>query len=189
MIKVNLLRPHTGPKRGPALPKKPAPRATLFLLAAMILPVAGVSAWWYGLSSEIGRLNSRRDELRVENQRLQALKKQLDEYEKKKQERQSRIDIIEKLKSNQTGPVLLMNHVIHSIPTSAALWLTDLEQKGDRVKITGFTVRGESVPDFMSNLAESGFFRSVDLELYEDQEKEAAKFRLVCVTAQRTPTE
>jgi len=51
-------------------------------------------------------------------------------------------------------------------------------------------VRGEAVPDFMSNLAATGFFRTVDLELYEDQQKgEAAKFVLVCITNTKAPTE
>jgi Tfp pilus assembly protein PilN len=144
---------------------------------------------WYYLHSQIGNLTGSRDKLRVENTRLQELRKQIDEYEKMKRERQSRIDIIEQLKVNQTGPVLLLNHVIQSIPTNAALWLTSLDQKGDQIRISGFTLRGESIPDFMSNLSATGFFRTVDLELYEDQLKEAAKFTLLCVSERKTRTE
>ncbi len=41
----------------------------------------------------------------------------------------------------------------------------------------------------MSSLATSGYFKSVDLENIEE-EKEAAKFSLVCVSTERkTPTE
>ncbi|MBM3791329.1 MAG: hypothetical protein FJW35_13420 [Acidobacteria bacterium] len=189
MIKVNLLKTHTGPKSSPALPKKPAPYAALALLVIILLPVAGLAAWWFTLNGQIGSLTSHRDELRVENQRLEALKKQLDEYEKKKKERQSRIQVIERLKTNQTGPVLLLSHVIHSIPVNSVLWLTELEQQGDRIRIEGQTTRGESIPDFMSGLTATGFFKTVDLELYEDQDKGAAKFRLVCMTANRAPSE
>jgi Tfp pilus assembly protein PilN len=192
MIKVNLLRPQTAAKRGgPTLPKKPLPRTALILLAVILLPVAGVAAYWFSLNGQIGNLTIRRDALREENRRLQDLKKQLAEYEKKKQERQSRIQVIERLRENQTGPVLLLNHVIHSIPANAIMWLTDLDQKGERVQITGYTVYGESVPDFMNNLATSGFFKTVDLEIYEDQQKDkqAAKFVLVCMTNLRPPTE
>jgi len=194
MIKVNLLRAQAGAKRGPALPKKSLPRAAPILLAVILLPIAGLTGWWFSLKSEIGTLNIRRDELKAENQRLQALKKQLAQYEKMKQERESRINIIETLRKNQTGPVLLLNAVIQSLPTNATVWLTNLEQKGDRIQITGFTVRGESVPDFMSNLAATGHFRTVDLELYEDQLKDketnaAARFRLVCMTFLKSPGE
>jgi Tfp pilus assembly protein PilN len=192
MIKVNLLRGQTAPKRGgPALPKKPFSRTPLLFLAAIALPLAGVAAYWYSLKGEVATLTTRRDQLRTQSRRLEDLKKQLAEFEKKKLERQNRIQVIEQLKENQTGPVLLLSHVIQSIPTDATLWLTNLDQKGERVQITGFTRRGESIPDFMSNLAGSGYFRTVDLELYEDQQrdKQAAKFVLVCTTNFKAPTE
>lgn len=192
MIKVNLLRTLTAAKRsGPALPKKPLPRTALILPLVVLLPAAGVGAYWYMVSRQVDDLTARRNQLRIENQRLQDLKKQLAEFEAKKQERQSRIRVIEQLRQNQTGPVLLLNHVIHSIPEKSVMWLTDLEQKGERVQITGYTVYGDSLPDFMSNLAAGGFFRTVDLEIYEDQQKEkqAARFVLVCTTNLKAPTE
>jgi Tfp pilus assembly protein PilN len=82
-----------------------------------------------------------------------------------------------------------LNHIVHSIPTGSALWLTSLDQKGDQIRISGLTVRGETIPDFMSNLSATGFFKTVDLELYEDQQKDAAKFTLVCVCARKSVTE
>ncbi len=192
MIKVNLLRTLTAAKRsGPTLPKKPLPRTAWILPLVVLLPAAGIGVYWYVLGRQVDNLTTRRNELRIENQRLQDLKKQLAEFEAKKQERQSRIEVIERLRQNQTGPVLLLNHVIHSIPEKSVMWLTDLEQKGERVQITGYTVYGDSLPDFMSNLAATGFFRTVDLEIYEDQQKEkqAARFVLVCMTNLKAPTE
>lgn len=192
MIKVNLLRTLTAAKRsGPTLPKKPLPRTALILPLVVLLPAAGIGTYGYMLSRQVDDLTARRNQLRIENQRLQDLKKQLAEFEAKKQERQSRIQVIEQLRHNQTGPVLLLSHVIHSIPDKSVMWLTDLEQKGERVQITGYTVYGDSLPDFMSNLAASGFFRTVDLEIYEDQQKEkqAARFVLVCTTNLKAPTE
>jgi Tfp pilus assembly protein PilN len=183
MIKVNLLREHT-PRVRKITVKPTVSRLGLFLLAILILAVGGVGFWWYSLSQEITVLTNDRDRLRIENARLQQLKKQINEYEKMKQLRQSRIEVIEKLKEFQTGPVLLLNHVIHSIPANANLWLTAMDQKGDRVQIVGFAQRSEAIPDFMSSLAASGYFESVDLELIEEQ-KDAAKFSLLCVSTQK----
>ncbi len=181
MIKVNLLREPTIRIHKSVVTPTTSPTGWL-ALAVLALVAVVLAGTWYYLQSQIDELSGSRDKLRVENMRLQELRKQIDRFEKMKQERQSRIDIIEQLKTNQTGPVLLLNHVLHSIPTSAALWLTALDQKGDQVRITGFTVSGETIPDFMSNLSATGFFRTVDLELYEDQEKEPAKFTLLCVS-------
>jgi len=188
MIKVNLLRDQTVRSRKTVARPSASP-LRLLMLAVLVLVGLGLGATWYYLHIQVGNLTSSRDRLRLESARLQQLRKQIDQSEKMKTERQSRIDIIEQLKANQTGPVLLLNHVIHSIPTSAALWLTGLEQKGDQVRITGFTARGETIPDFMSNLSATGFFKSVDLELYEDQQKDAARFALVCIAAPKTTPE
>lgn len=188
MIKVNLLRDQTVQTQRATI-KPTALPAGVLMLAALALVGASLGATWFYLHKQIGELTVSRDRLSTENKRLQELRKQIDQFESMKRERQNRISIIEQLKTNQTGPVLLLNHVIHSIPASAVLWLTSVEQKGDQVRITGFTVRSENIPDFMSNLSATGFFKTVDLELYEDQQKDAAKFTLVCASARRVPTE
>ncbi len=184
MIKVNLLKDQTVRTRKVMAPSSASP-SIWWMLAVMLVVVAGLVATWYYLNRQVVELTGKRNELQVESTRLQELRNQIDEFEKMKAERQSRIDLIEQLKANQTGPVLLMNHIIRCIPTSASFWLTALDQKGDQVRITGFTVRGEAVPDFMSNLVATGFFKSIDLELYEDQQKDAAKFILLCVSERR----
>jgi Tfp pilus assembly protein PilN len=188
MIKVNLLKDKTVPTRSITIKPKTSALGWM-VLAVMILVVGGLWATHYLLKHEVDSMSENRDRLSLENKRLQELQKQIDKYDQVKRERQSRIDIIEQLKTNQTGPVLLMNHVVGSIPASAALWLTSLDQKGEQLRITGFTVRGETIPDFMSNLSATGFFKSVDLELFEDQQKDAAKFTLVCATSQRKRAE
>jgi len=181
MIKVNLLREPAVRTRKSVTTRTTSPMGWLALAVLAAVSVILAGAWLY-LQSQIATLSGSRDQLRVENMRLQELRKQIERFEVMKRERQSRIDIIEQLKTNQTGPVLLLNHVLRSIPTRAALWLTSLDQKGDQVRISGLTVSGETIPDFMSNLSATGFFRTVDLELYEDQQKEPAKFTLLCIS-------
>jgi len=188
MIKVNLLKDQTTSTRRTVI-KPQSSRFGLLILTAMAVVVAGIGITRFYLVRQVQELAVDRNRLNTENERLKGLRKQIDEYEKMLAERQSRIGIIEQLKLNQTGPVLLLNRVVHSIPSGAVLWLTALDQKGDQVRITGFTARGETVPDFMSNLSATGFFKSVDLELYEDVQKDAAKFILVCVNTPRMSTE
>jgi Tfp pilus assembly protein PilN len=188
MIKVNLLRDHTVATRHIAVTPTASPLGWM-MLGVLAVVLAGLWGTWSYLHRQVVELSATRDRLGVENNRLQGLRKQIDRFEAMKREHQSRIDILRQLKGNQTGPVLLLNHVIHSIPAGAVLWLTSLDQQGDKVRITGFTARGETIPDFMSNLSGSDLFKTVDLELYEDQQKDAAKFTLVCVSARKAPTE
>ncbi len=188
MIKVNLLKDKTVPARTTMLKPKASPLGWM-VLAVMALVVGGLWTTHHFLKKDVDGLGETQNRLSLEHKRLQALRKQIDQLDKMKRESQSRVDVIEQLKTNQTGPVLLMNHLVRSIPSSAAFWLTGIDQKGEQLRITGFTARGETIPDFMSNLSSSGYFKSVDLELFEDQQKDAAKFTLVCVTSPRKRTE
>jgi len=183
MIKVNLFRDKTQKVRKAAA--KPAvARTGVLLVMLLVLPLAAVGAWWYQLRGEVKTLTASRSRLRTESARLQDLKKDIQKYETLKAQYESRIGVIERLQQSQSGPVLLMNNVIQSIPRSSSLWLTALDQKGERIQITGYTKQSDIIPDLLTNLASSGYFENVDLELI-DNPKDLAKFQLVC-TAKRT---
>ncbi len=187
MIKVNLLRDQTLQVRKTSA-KPTVSRMGLMFLAILLVTVGGMGFYWYSVSHQIQSLTQTRTRLRVENERLQNLKKEIETYQKLKVLKQSRIEVIEKLKEFQTGPVSLLNHVIQSMPTDSSLWLTLVEQKGDRIAIKGFTLRNEAVADLMSNLGTTGFFKSVDLETLES-DKDATRFSLICVCPRKLPAE
>ena len=188
MIKVNLLKDPTARVHHKAFVKPTVSRAGLAFVAIIVLVAGGMGAWYFSLKVQAKTLTEKRNKLRIEEARLSELKKELTKFEEIKRQRQNRIDVIEKLKQQQTGPVLLLNHVIQSIPRNRLLWLTNLTQKDTNIKIVGFTEQIEAIPDFMTNLTETGFFQSVDLETIERQ-KEASRFSLLCVSAQSKPEE
>ena len=179
MIKVNLLRDQTAHIKKAAVTVKPeVSRTGLIVFAIMGVTVLGLGGYWYYLDGEIKRFTGTRNTLKAENERLQALKKEVEK---------SRIEIIEKLRDSQTGPVLLLNHVIQSVPRERALWLTSVDQKGDHVQVVGYAFASETIPDFMTNLSRTGFFNSVDLELMEE-ERDATRFSLTCNTKKKKAT-
>jgi len=189
MIKVNLLRDQTAHLRKPTVAIKPeVSRTGLIVFAIMGVTLLSLGSYWYYLDGQIKRLTETRNTLKAENERLQALKKEVEKFERLKKLRQMRIETIEKLKDSQTGPVLLLNHVIQSVPRERALWLTSVDQRGDRVQVVGFAFASETIPDFMTNLSRSGFFNSVDLESMEE-EKDATHFSLTCATKKKVTTE
>lgn len=189
MIKVNLLRDQSTKKvtrgRGifPGLS-----RVGFLIAAAFVVVIAGCGGWWYWVARETAQLTQTRERLRIENARLQALKQQIVEFEKLKKLQESRIKVIEGLKEAQTGPVQLLNHVIQSIPRDSGIWLTTMDQKGDRINIVGYTRRAEFIPDFMTNLSATKFFKSVDLDIIVD-DKEGSKFSLVCMSVRKASRE
>lgn len=191
MIKVNLLRDQAARVTRQVVAPSVS-HSGLLVLAGILVLAGALAAWWYSTNREISRLTATREKLRVEDKRLQALKKEITEFEKVKQLLEGRIQVIGMLKEAQTGPVQLLNHVIQSIPRDASLWLTLLDQKGEKIQIVGYSQRGESIPDFMINLAAGGLFKSVDLEVLQvekEKEREASRFSLICTSARKVPTE
>ncbi len=187
MIKVNLLRDQTSRVRRNFV--KPTVSRTGLIFAAIFIVVAGgIAAWWLYLDRQIQSYTEERNELRIREARLQSLNKEIEKFKQMKQLRLDRINVIEQLKEAQTGPVMLLNHVLQSIPQNGLLWLTQLTQKEDQVKIIGFALQTETIPDFMSNLSANGYFQTVDLESIESQ-KEASKFSLLCLSAKKRQAE
>ena len=108
MIKVNLLKDQaTRPRKALATPK--VSRIGLIFLAIVVLVAGAMGFWTLHVHRQIQTGREKREELRIRDAQLQMLKKEIDRFEKLKQQRQSRIDVIEQLKTNQTGPVLLLN--------------------------------------------------------------------------------
>jgi Tfp pilus assembly protein PilN len=187
MIKVNLLKDHaTRPRKNLGTPR--VSRMGLIFIATAVLVAGAMGFWTLQVQRQIKTGKIKREELRREEARLEALKKEINKFEQLKQLRQNRIDVIEQLKTNQTGPVLLLNKVIQSIPRDGVLWLTSLTQKADTIKIIGYTQHTEIIPDFMTNLTRCGIFQSVDLETIEAQ-KDASKFSLVCISGRKPQAE
>ncbi len=187
MIKVNLLTDQTVKARK-AFAGPTVSRMGLVFLAMFLLAAGGMGAWYFYLSHQIKTCKQKVRVLRAEEARLQELKEEIEWYEKLKQQRMNRIQVIEQLKSNQRGPVLLLNSIIQSMPRDGLMWLTNLTQKEGRVRIVGYTQHTEVIPDFMSNLSASGIFQTVDLELIESQ-KEASKFSLICTYSTKEQVE
>jgi Tfp pilus assembly protein PilN len=187
MIKVNLLKDQTV-RVQKSFTKPKVTRLGLVYIAVFLIAAAAMGTWYLYVERQIVSQTQIRDKLRQDEANLRKLNTQVAKYEKLTQQRQSRIDLIEKLKENQNGPVLLLNTIIQGIPQNGDFRLTELEQKAEKVKIDGITHKPEAIPELMAKLMTSGIFASVDLEVMERQE-DVSKFSLICINAQKTKAE
>ena len=183
MIKVNLLKDHSV-KEEKILPGDSKPGIPWFAYIYILVIIAALAMFAYLYSATGSAIK----EATAENQRLERdlkamedLRKQFVELERKKQERQGRITIIERLLESQKGPVKLMNAVIQSIPESPDIWLTSVEQTNTGVKVKGETRTPDVLPGFMESLEKSGIFRSVDIEQIERRD-EISNFSILCAS-------
>jgi Tfp pilus assembly protein PilN len=187
MIKVNLLKDHAVRKHKSFV--KPTVSLMGFICVAIFLLAAGAMALWtQNINRQIDDGIMRRADLRKTNDELKRLNEEIAKFAKLRSQLEDRTRAIDKLKEEQSGPVLLLNTVIRSIPLNADLWLTSLSQKAESIKIIGSTSQPEIIPDLMTNLTASGIFISVDLELIE-RNNDISKFSILCTSAKKYQAE
>jgi type IV pilus assembly protein PilN len=168
MIRVNLTgAERAAQKRRAATGGGGPPGAPGAVQAYLFLALFGGGAallcaalWWYE-SAKIRDLDSRITVAEKRQKELQAIKVQVDALEAKRATFQKKVDLIERLKAEQTGPVHMLDEVSKALPDF--VWLTAMDQTGATVKFTGESTGLTSVADFIAALQRSGWFPNVDL--------------------------
>ncbi len=186
MIKVNLLKEPKAEAATvqPARSLIPEVNRMGLLAALLILVCFGAIGWtWWYANHQKELAMQEMAANQAELDRLQALRKLSDSLEKQKKELDARIGIIEKLKSNQTGPVRLLNVLIAALPEEPSLWFELLTQKDNQIHLEGYALSAEIIPEFIAKLKGSGYFENIDIEYYTE-EAQAVKFSLNCVVAE-----
>ncbi|HEX8163744.1 MAG TPA: PilN domain-containing protein [Pyrinomonadaceae bacterium] len=174
MIRVNLLESVTDRNGGSVAAveaRVSSPRGQGLLAALVVagLLVSGVTFDWVsarGARAEAQAELQRQQEVAA---RMEAIKKEMAELEKRTQEVQTRIDAIKKLRSSQQGPVAVLSAVNDRLPRVADFRLESIEQKGDDLTIKGDSPDEAAVTQFGRSMEfSSGLFANVSIETKRD---------------------
>jgi type IV pilus assembly protein PilN len=93
------------------------------------------------------------------NEEVARLKSIIDEvkgYEDKKASLEAKIQLINNLKTNQKGPVRLMDEISKALPD--LVWLSELTVAGNQVNLKGRTLSPNAVATYLENIKKSPFF-------------------------------
>lgn len=150
MIRINLL-PHREEKR------RARQRRFLSLLAFSFIGAVGVTIIGFTLlSARIDTQNSRNDFLAAENAKLD---REIAEIEKLKSEKQALLDrkkIVERLQSNRTEAVHVLDQIVRQTPEG--VYLKDFKQSGDQITLVGYAQSNARVSTYMRNINDSPTF-------------------------------
>jgi len=194
MIRINLLG---GPrqKRGNASVSMPdmasaATHPALLMVAALVIGAIANGAYYIHLVNQRDRIARAMVVADTENKRLSAVKTAYEQAEKQKENYKRRVDVIEQLRQNQSGPVKLLDAIGQTVSSTDAVWLSNLNAEKDNViKIQGLALTPTAVANLMRNLEKTGYFKSVEIQetVQDDQIKEiqAFQFTLTCEIAQQ----
>jgi type IV pilus assembly protein PilN len=155
MIKINLLPTKKARKK---LGIKQELLATgLFLLLAMIL----LGLLWSYQDSKVQRLTVQKNQQTKELDRLKKIVAEVEQFKKDKALYEQKIQIIEDLEAQQSGPVHVLDELSLNLPDK--LWLDTMTLQGNTITISGSAFANISIVDFINNLKRSAYFQNVQL--------------------------
>ncbi len=154
MIRINLLSEERKPKVA-RLGKQTqevmaGDPATIWLLGLLGLALLlGLGRWW-SLRAETERLDDEIAVVQVEADRLAPIIEEVEEFERKRADLQHKVTVINELKARQHVPVRIMDVVSRAVPER--LWLREVSQRGNQIKVQGYAFNTNAIAAFIENL-------------------------------------
>ena len=165
MIRINLL----GVEKPTAKAARTFDFGQIVTVACSLVLVATVLlvGWWYwSLRGESLQVDAELAAGRQEAARLQAVSAEVAELDAQRARLQERVSLIEQLRSGQSMPVRLLDHVSRSLPDT--LWLTGMQQQEVQVTIEGRSTTLIALSDFVGNLADGDLLQQ-PIEIVDSQ--------------------
>ena len=168
MIKVNLLDSVTDKTSVATIETRvanPRTQGRLVLLVVVALLGMAIVFDWTSANSAHAEVTAELKRQEEQAARMEAIKKEQAELEKKTQEIQTRIDAIKKLRSSQQGPVAVLSAINERLPRIADFRLESIEQKGGELILKGDSPNESAVTQFGRSMEfSSGLFSNVSIE-------------------------
>ena len=194
MIKINLLENSKGKsKRGGGGPSMPTMEMgdmgspKLKILAVLVIAGLFNLGYWYRLDHQTKAIATRMKVAEQKNRELADIKARYLERQKQADAYKRRVDVIDNLRANQTGPVNLLAMIGETVNSTEAVWLNSLSDQGPNVAIDGMALSNDAVANLISNLQKTGAFRNIEIKesIQDDQVKDmqAFQFTLTCEKA------
>ncbi len=189
MIRINLLgaaKPKKGKK--PRLFSMPqltpaGPSPVIAGLAIVVVSGAGLYLYFLKLQSTHEKLQA---SLAEANRSIASMMKVKQAYLQRQRDYDAfkrRFDIIDQLRASQASPVPLLTSVSNTVDKTDGVWLLTMRDDGASVSLDGVALGPNSVANLMTNLRNSGYFKTVKLHetAQEDTQKmQTFSFSLVC---------
>ncbi|MFB3916425.1 MAG: PilN domain-containing protein [Terriglobales bacterium] len=201
MIRINLLgapKPKKGKRAAVSLSAISSISAgeglnVLIVSVVLVAIAAGGNGFYYWkLTREAKKIQDDLKRAELDYQRLAQVKIRYQEREKQREAYKKRVDVIDKLRAEQAGPVNLLTTVANTVNSSDEVWLNSMKDQGTTIRLEGVALSVHAVADLMHNLQGTGYFRTVEIDsTYQDPavtDMQAFVFSLVCAKQVQKPS-
>ncbi|HTP67533.1 MAG TPA: PilN domain-containing protein [Dongiaceae bacterium] len=194
MIKINLLETNKGKGKrgsgggsGPSMPTiEMGDMGSPRLKILVVLVVAGLLnlGYWYRLDHQEKAIAAQMKVAEQKNRELADVKARFLERQNQANNYKRRVDVIDQLRQNQTGPVNFLAMMGETVNNTEAVWLTKMDDTGASVSLEGTALSADAVANLIANLQKTGYFKAVEIkETFQDdgiKDMQAFQFTLTC---------
>ena len=194
MIKINLLETAKGKNKRasggavsaslPAIEIGSMGSPMVKVLIMVIITALLNYGYWHRLDRQAKTIAAQMAAAQQKNRELSDVKARFIERQTEADAYKRRVDVIDKLRSNQTGPVNLLAMLGQTVNETEAVWLRKMDDTGATVTLDGTALSTDAVASLIGNLQKTGFFKTVEIkETYQDdqiKDMQAFQFTLTC---------
>lgn len=165
MIKINLVREGRAVRGATGAPAAvPGVAATAgpgnlnnILIVGLVVVGAVVSlGYWLYAKRNLANTQATMEQRKLEAQKLESAINAVNDFQKKKDSLQKRIDLINQLKQNQKGPVRIMDQVSRDLPD--LVWLDTMNITSGHISLNGRGLNPNAIALFVANIKQDPFF-------------------------------
>ena len=193
MIRINLLggaKPNgkTGPDfTMPSFDVGNLGGPVIQIAAVLLIAGAANAGYWYQLDRGKKAIATSMQRAEAKNRELADIKVRYLERQRQADAYKRRVDVIDQLRNNQTGPVSLLAMIGNTVNGTEAVWLNSMQDQGANVAIDGTALSSDAVANLITNLQKTGYFRNIEIkESFQDEtikDMQAFQFTLTCEKA------
>ncbi len=165
MIKINLVREGRAVRGATGAPAAaPTVAATagpgnlnnILIICLLVLGALGALGYWLYAKRNLANTQATMEQRKIEAQKLESAINAVNDFQKKKDSLQKRIDLINQLKQNQKGPVRIMDQVSRDLPD--LVWLDTMNITSGHININGRGLNPNAIALFVANVKQDPFF-------------------------------
>jgi type IV pilus assembly protein PilN len=167
LIKINLVREGRAVRGAGAAPAAavaasgPANLNNILIIGLAVLGALLAGGYWLLQKRALSNRQEVVAARTAEAAKLEAIIKDVEEYQKRKDNLQSRIDLINQLKQNQRGPVRIMDRISQDLPD--LVWLESMQVDGGKITLSGRGLNPNAIANFVENVKNDPYFEEPEL--------------------------
>ena len=170
MIKINLVREGRAVRGAGAAPSIAAAAVTAgagtnlnnaVIGGCLVIGLLAAGGWWWVEHSKLVKKQDEVTRKEGEAKKLEIIIAKVENYQKQKDALQKRIDLINQLKQNQKGPVMVMDRLSQDLPD--LVWLDRMTLSGGAISLSGRGLNPNAIANFVENVKNDPLFEEPEL--------------------------